>query len=284
MEIASRIMTLIDNAKSTLILVSPYISIDKWEKFKKCLQRAIDRDVNVTIYARENGDQDFKLLRTFNVKLVLVKDLHAKIYLNDSYAIATSQNILYYSDINSIDFGYQTQTDEERKDLLNLVSQYLVTEKTVMKEAVKKIIEVVKTIESPIVKVMKIELVQFLKSVEVKNIYEVFSKRYPSLKINNTSTYVYCRKLFPFGDVMFREGFEIRFNHAILDFDAVLQIVENLNLSSCHYNYKRELKMANNHPETLILVPQNVSNIDRLIDDYLHVTKIILAKSQKLIL
>lgn len=57
MEISTRIMTLIDNAKTELILVSPYISIDKWDKFKKCLQRAIVGLVHIKINARKCGTQ-----------------------------------------------------------------------------------------------------------------------------------------------------------------------------------------------------------------------------------
>lgn len=77
MEIATRIMTLIDNAKKELILVSPYISIDNWQKLKKCLQRAVDRDVNITIYARENANQNLETIKSFKLNLYLVKDLHA---------------------------------------------------------------------------------------------------------------------------------------------------------------------------------------------------------------
>lgn len=129
MEIATRVMTLIENAKTELILVSPYINIDNWTKFKKCLQRAIDRGVNITIYARENASQNLDTIRVLKVNLVLVRDLHAKIYLNDSYAIASSQNLIQYSDDNSIDFGYSTETAEEREQLMSLINQYLIVSK-----------------------------------------------------------------------------------------------------------------------------------------------------------
>jgi sugar-specific transcriptional regulator TrmB len=48
LEIASQLMTLIQEAESELVLVSPYINIRSWDKMKKCLSKAVERGVNVT--------------------------------------------------------------------------------------------------------------------------------------------------------------------------------------------------------------------------------------------
>lgn len=262
MEIATRIMTLIDNAKTELILVSPYISIDNWAKFKKCLQRAVDRGVNITIYARENANQNLDTIKSFKVNLYLVKDLHAKIYMNESYAIASSQNLIQYSDDNSIDFGYSTETEEERQQLLGLISQYLI----VSKPALPRIQDLVKMVENKET-VTQNELVIF-KNSEIKKIYDTFNEKFDSVRISNDATYVYCSKLFPFGDVMFREGLEIRFNFQHKGCDAIVKILDNLNFKNNHYQYEKKMVMNKTHHSSFIFIPQNVTDIQKLIYDY----------------
>jgi hypothetical protein len=253
------------------------------------LQRAIDRGVAITIYARENADQNLDPIRAFKVNLILIKDLHAKIYLNDTYAIASSQNLLQYSDVNSIDFGYSTETEEERNQLLNLIDQYLIIKKPIKLNVSEKVNQVLKSEErSPVKVVESLEIEEssqvFLKEYEIKKIYESFKGKYSSVRMNNTASYVFCNRLFPFADVMFREGFEIRFKHNIKDYSHILEILENLNLENNHYVYKKELKMNNNHPSTLIFIPQEVYNIQNLIYDYLFMTKTILDKTKSVIL
>jgi hypothetical protein len=254
MEIATRIMTLIDNAKTELILVSPYIIIDKWDKFKKCLQRAVDRGVDITIYARENATQNLETIKSFKVNLYLVKDLHAKIYLNDNYAIASSQNLIQYSDSNSIDFAYSTETEEERQQLLGLISQYLIVSKPFKKE----VHEQIKFIEKKDIVI----------DYEIKKIYETFNEKFDSVRLNNDATYVYCSKLFPFGDVMFREGLEIRFNFQHKGCDAIVKILENLDIKNNHYQYDKKMIMNKTHHSSFIFIPQNVTDIQKLIYDY----------------
>jgi hypothetical protein len=243
-------------------LVSPYISIDNWAKFKKCLQRAVDRGVNITIYARENADQNLDLIRSFKLNLILIKDLHAKIYLNDSYAIASSQNLIQYSDDNSIDFGYSTETEKERQQLIGFISQYLIVSKPFKKE----VREQIKSIEKKEVAINTTP--EVIKEFDMQKIYDTFCNRHNQVRINNDSTYVYCTKLFPFGDVMFREGLEIRFNFQHKGSDAIVKILEHLDLKNNHYQYVKKLVMNKTHHSSYIFIPQNVTDVQKLIYDY----------------
>ncbi len=273
MEIATRIMTLIDNAKTELILVSPYISIDNWQKFKKCLQRAVDRGVNITIYARENANQNLEAIKSFRVNLYLIKDLHAKIYLNDTYAIASSQNLIQYSDDNSIDFGYSTETEVERQQLLGLISQYLIVTKPIELTVPEKINPAVKA------EVIKGLNPVFFKDFEIKKIYQIFNEKYDRVRINSEATYVYCSKLFPFGDVMFREGLEIRFNFQQKDINPIVKILDNLDFGNNQYQYMKEFKIYNARNAVFIFVPQNVTDFQKLVDDYVFMCNTILVKT-----
>lgn len=275
MEIATRIMTLIDNAKTELILVSPYISIDNWQKIKKCLQRAVDRGVHITIYARENATQNLDTIKSFKVNLYLVKDLHAKIYLNDTYAIASSQNLIQYSDDNSIDFGYSTETEEERQQLLGFISQYLIASKTFKKE----LREQIKSVEK---KQAAISITpEVITEFDMQKIYDTFCNRHDQVRINNDATYVYCSKLFPFGDVMFREGLEIRFNFQHNNSDAIVKVLENLDLKNNHYQYEKKLVMNKTHHSSYIFIPQNVTDVQKLIYDYVFMCNKIFDETEK---
>jgi hypothetical protein len=282
MEISSQIMTLIEEAEKEIIIVSPYVDIKNWDKLKRCLNNAIERKVAITFYARENAQQDLEPLRQLNVKLVLIKDLHAKIYLNETYGIVSSQNLYQYSDINSIDFAYSTETEEERYQLVKLINKYLSKTKTVEqifpeKIVVAKIAEVKKVEETKV----KVEHKIFLKEKQLDKIHRLFEDEFPKVKINSTATYVFCNRLLPFGDVMFREGFEIRFKHNIKDYTEIINILESLNFKNNHYQYKKELKMDNGHPSSMLFIPHEVDNINNLIDDYLFMTNKILDKTEK---
>jgi hypothetical protein len=281
MEISSQIMTLIDETKEELVIVSPYIKIRTWNKIKKCLQRAVDRGVNITVYARKNADQDLTDLIHFKVKLVLIQDLHAKIYLNENYAIVSSQNMIEYSDENSIDFAYSTETDLERFQLDKLINQYLKIHD--LKNEVD-FEEKTKNLGNENSNSQDFDYKEFLKDFEIKKIFDVFQEKYKTGRINNPSTYVFCNKIFYFGDVMFREGYEIRFNHNQLDFVTILKTLKELNLKNLNYKYSINCKMKNNHPDTMIIIPQKFDNIDKLIEDYIELTELIHKETSKYIL
>lgn len=281
MEISSQIMTLIDETKEELVVVSPYIKIKTWNKIKKCLQRAVDRGVNITVYARKNADQDLTDLIHFKVKLILIQDLHAKIYLNENYAIVSSQNMIEYSDENSIDFAYSTETDLERLQLEKLINQYLKIHdlKNEMNFEEKKM-----NLRNENSNDQDFDNTEFLKDFEIKKIFDVFQEKYKCGRINNPSTYVFCNKLFCFGDVMFREGYEIRFNHNQPDFVSILKTLKELNFETFNYKYSTQCKMKNNHPDTMIFIPQNYDSIDGLIEDYIELTELIYKETSKYIL
>lgn len=281
MEISSQIMTLIDETKEELVIVSPYVEIKNWSKIKKCIQRAVDRGVNITVYVRKSAKQDLSDLRQFKLKLILIPDLHAKIYLNENYAIVSSQNMIEYSDENSIDFAYSTETDLERLQLDKLINQYLKIHdlKNKVNFEEKKINFSKENLNN-----QDLDNTEFLKDFEIQKIFNVFQEKYKSGRINNPSTYVFCNKLFCFGDVMFREGYEIRFNHSIFDFVSIIKTLKELNLKALNYKYSNNCKMKNNHPDTMIFIPQKFDNIDKLIDDYIELTELIHKETSKYIL
>lgn len=219
LEITSKIHTLIEEAKTELILVSPYVKIDNWGKTKSCLNRAIDRNVNITIIARENADQDLNYIKSLKIRLVLIKDLHAKVYINDKQAIVTSQNLLHYSDSNSVEIGYISQTQYERKELVEFVNQYITKiepEEKKVSRAFSNKEETIKTI--PVEKVderISYDNKKHLKEWQVPKLLEAFRENFRFTEFTPTSSYIFTDRLIPFA-------------HLIIDSHYIIKIQKNL--------------------------------------------------------
>ena len=275
MEISGQIMTLIEDAEKQLIIVSPYVEIKNWDKLKRCLKNAIARNVEITFYVRENAKQDLEPLRQFSSKIILIKDLHAKIYLNENYGIVSSQNLYQYSDINSIDFAYSTETEVERNQLVKLIDKYLKNSTSLapVKEIEKEIV-----VEKEIIK----ESIFPLGEVHLEKIKNSFQQIFPQIKINSSNQYVYCNKLLSFGDVMFREGFEIRLFFDLKNRDQFVSIIEGLSFENNNYRYEKKLINNNSQSPVLIFIPYEVTDIQKLIYDYIFMTKTILDKTKNI--
>lgn len=284
MEISGKIMTLIEEAEKELIIVSPYVEFKNWDKLKRCLRNARDRNVAITFYVRENVKQDLDPIKEINAKIVYVKDLHAKIYLNEVNGIVSSQNLYQYSDINSIDFAYSTETEIERNQLVKLIDKYLKNSsaKIVGNEKLRVSSSQNFSNEACIEKDKITGNVFPLNETDLVRIKECFEVKFTEIKIKSTSTYVYCDKLFPFADVMFREGFEIRFFFDVENKHRFIKIIKELNFENNHYKYEKKWIGKNDNSPVIIFIPQEVVDIQKLIYDYTFMAKTILDKTRNI--
>lgn len=125
--LSGEILTLLDEADRKLIIVSPYVKIDKWFKLKKKLESAIMRNIEIEFYIREdnNSFESFEQVRIFGIEPIGIPDLHTKLYMNEKNAIVTSMNLLLNSDTNSLDIGYKTETEKEYAELLEYYNRYI---------------------------------------------------------------------------------------------------------------------------------------------------------------
>lgn len=127
-EITGKILSLMDDAEKRLIIVSPYNTLaDKenrpWKKVTKCLQRAKERNVDISYFARKS--EDHRGLDMLGITPTLIERLHAKMFLNDHYAILTSMNLVQASDEASLDFAAKTETEEEYRQVLDYFEKYI---------------------------------------------------------------------------------------------------------------------------------------------------------------
>jgi hypothetical protein len=119
-----------------------------------------------------------------------------------------------------------------------------------------------------------------LTGCNLKAVHNSFEEKFPDVKINSTGSYVYCTDLLKCGDVMFREGIEIRFKYGLIETNKFIEIIEEVILKNAHYKYKRELKGKDNNSPSLLFIPQKVDSIENLISDYDFIVSLINAKSQ----
>ena len=124
-QISGEIMTLIEEADKKLIIVSPYCKFSDWKKFLNTIEFLKRKKTDVEFYVRKGEFKTIKEVKNIGFSPIEVDNLHTKIYVNEKYAIVSSMNLLTYSDMNSLDIAYKSQTDEEYNELIEYYDRYL---------------------------------------------------------------------------------------------------------------------------------------------------------------
>lgn len=124
-EISGKIMTLIDQAKKSVVIVSPYNKFDNWKKFKNRIKKAHKRGVKITWYIRSNVVGNREQIEYLGITPIEVDNLHCKMYINENQAVVTSMNLYEYSDHSSIDIGYLIEDHYKLQELFKFIDNYI---------------------------------------------------------------------------------------------------------------------------------------------------------------
>lgn len=126
-QISSEILNLINEAKEYLILVSPYVNFNNWDRIKIDIENALKRNIKIKFYTRLDGEnyKSWEQIEALGIKPKLIKNLHSKLYFNEKSGIVTSMNLLTSSNLSAIEFGAIYNTEEELKELKEFVKKYL---------------------------------------------------------------------------------------------------------------------------------------------------------------
>lgn len=126
-QITSEILNLINEAEKYIVLVSPYVNFNNWERIKTDIINALKRGVRIEFYARLDNEnfKTWEQVENLGIKPKLIKNLHAKLYFNEKSGIVTSMNLLTSSNLNAIEFGSVYHTEEELSELKSFVKKYL---------------------------------------------------------------------------------------------------------------------------------------------------------------
>ncbi|WP_289045902.1 hypothetical protein [uncultured Olleya sp.] len=263
LEIASKIMTLIEESDKELILVSPYVELSNWNKMKKCIDRAIKRGVKIIFVARKNAKQNLSFLKQSGIKLILVNDLHAKLYINDSYGIVTSQNIVYYSDINSIDIAYRTINSEQRLELIDFINNYVLNNR--LEVDVKKSIKIL-DINSTYKKVK-------LTSNQLEELSVFFNRKYNKIKFVTTDSYIFSKHLISFADVIINGSYTIK-THKKRN-ENINEFIDEIKTFDLNLKNQFEVKLDSEHNRFYYIdfYPKENFQIEGLIKDFCLITE-----------
>lgn len=116
----SSIISLIENAKKFVVIVSPYNDLNGWDHLKKSINEASGKKIDVAYYVRSG--EGSKGLGDLNVKIYEVQNLHAKMFFNEDEALISSGNLTNRPDINWV---CKLNNPEEYDQLISFFELYI---------------------------------------------------------------------------------------------------------------------------------------------------------------
>lgn len=116
----SSIISMVENAKKFVVIVSPYSYLVGWDKLKNAINEASMNGIEVSYYVREQ--EGLEGLEGLNVNVYEVPMLHAKMFFSESEAIISSFHLMNNEDIN---WACVLDFPEEYNELVNFFEQYI---------------------------------------------------------------------------------------------------------------------------------------------------------------
>jgi hypothetical protein len=113
---------IINESNDFTIIVSPYLRINN--RLKPKLTDCFSRNNRNLILYREYKltEEEKRWLDNFkNVKLLSIRNLHAKCYLNERTALITSMNLYEYSQVNNHEIGVKLTMDSNKQEMMQLL-------------------------------------------------------------------------------------------------------------------------------------------------------------------
>jgi len=136
--ISHQIESLIKSATSDIWLVSPYLKIHK--QLLNRIIKANSKGVTITIiYGKsELNDAEWrKLNQLANANIYFCPNLHAKVFINETYGLIGSMNLYDFSQINNIELGalfYKNEDNEFYQNTLDEVTS-IINQSEIKKES-----------------------------------------------------------------------------------------------------------------------------------------------------
>lgn len=124
-QISGEIMTLLDEADKEVNIISPYIKVSQWKKLENTFDKLKERNVLVKFFYRQDETRTHEEIKKLGFAAFPIEKLHCKIYLNENYGIVSSMNLYKFSDENSLDIAYKTETKEEFTELKEFYKRYI---------------------------------------------------------------------------------------------------------------------------------------------------------------
>lgn len=110
--VATEILSIIRTAKTYVVLVTPYVNV--WERLVNEVRLAVGRGVSVMLYVRYETTggvpaakqvDNARALVAVGARVIAIRRLHTKVYLNEQSILTTSMNLVETSVLNSLELG-----------------------------------------------------------------------------------------------------------------------------------------------------------------------------------
>lgn len=111
--IAASIEKIIRTANDYIVIICPYVKIDK--TYIERLLEAEKNNVSINLIFGKEDMRDFEKEKFHNFKhinIFFLNNLHAKCYLNENTALITSMNLYGYSEENNREMGIEIKRNE----------------------------------------------------------------------------------------------------------------------------------------------------------------------------
>ena len=265
-EISGKIMTLFDQAKEEIIIISPYNKFTHWKKLTQRIKKAKDRGVNIKWFIRKNVENNANQIREIGIEPIEIENLHCKIYLNEMNAVVTSMNLHEFSDSSSIDIGYFIQDNKQYKELTDFINIHIDCYR-IAKKPNPKILEFIDTEKLNFQNILENYLIAF--GIEKQKLQSTKNGRGTILKINQfvgdfelifeprnnfyridlriKYPYKLRDKLYNYLDLKEDElnqeiGFKIKFGNQMKRLKLDLKLFENIRFNDWSFNEFEEFK------------------------------------------
>lgn len=115
-----------EDARKHLVIICPYLKIN--EKLKRTIEVADRKGVNIfIIYGKRELDEGTMtwLKGLHHSNIANIKNLHAKLYMNEEFAVISSMNLYEYSQVNNEELGVLCGRKEDRAEFKDITFQVM---------------------------------------------------------------------------------------------------------------------------------------------------------------
>ena len=109
---------LLKNARSKIILISPYIQLQ--ERIKEILKEKKEQGIEIIFVCRKNDLQEN--ISEYSTKIFDSPTLHAKCYMDENEAIVTSLNLYEFSQLKNKEMGFYVKNISSGKQIYKEIS------------------------------------------------------------------------------------------------------------------------------------------------------------------
>jgi hypothetical protein len=125
-KILPAIYDLIEQAQEELTIVSPYVNL--WGHLVNKLDKSKAKEVLFIARKNQDGklDEVIKKMNELRLEMIVVENLHAKIYLNEKRCIISSMNLYEFSTSNSKEIAIIVEDQETLVDIKKYIQEELI--------------------------------------------------------------------------------------------------------------------------------------------------------------